>query len=282
MPDQQITSQSVAAYYDRNTRRFLNLFGSGENTAAIHRQIWAPGVQGGREAFETLNRMVVEAAVPATQGAEARVLDLGCGIGGTTTWVASRLGVEAVGVTISARQAALASQRAERLGLGERVRFVQGDFQALPELGAFQTTWAIEAYIHATAPERFFSEAARMLVPGGRLIVADDFLADPPPTGAEAGRWLADFRTGWHVPNLAPAARAVELAAAAGFRLVEDRDLTPYLRTVPGWVVRAGMTVLRLPLRSIFWESLRGSTALQECVRRGWTEYRFLVWEKAG
>lgn len=275
----------MAAYYDRNTRRFLNLFGSGEKTAAIHRQVWLPGVRTGREAFETLNRMVVEAVQPCTQEPAARLLDLGCGIGGTTTWVAGRLGVEVVGVTLSERQADLARlraarNRAARQDQGGSVRFVQGNFQSLPDLGIFNAAWAIEAYIHADRPELFFTEAARVLQPGGRLVVADDFLAVPQPAGSEAARWLAEFQAGWHVPNLETVSRAGALAEEAGFRLVVDTDLTPYLRTVPAWVVRAGMAVLRLPVRSIFWESLRGSTALQECGRRGWTRYHFLVWEK--
>jgi SAM-dependent methyltransferase len=280
MAEEPITPEAVAAYYDRNTRRFLNLLGSGEDTAAIHRQIWTPGVRNGREAFETLNRMVLEAVQPCVQAPGERLLDLGCGIGGTTTWVASRLQVETVGVTLSARQAEQALQRARRLHQEKHVRFVTGDFQNLPKMGEFKAAWAIEAYIHATEPALFFAEAARVLTAGGRLVVADDFLSSPAPTGGEANRWLVDFRAGWHVPNLASVAQTLDLAASAGFRLISDTNLTPYLRTVPGWLVQAGMTVLRLPLRSVFWESLRGSTALQACVRHGWTQYHKLIWEK--
>ncbi|MBL8046714.1 MAG: hypothetical protein JNL09_09245, partial [Anaerolineales bacterium] len=43
-------STEVAAYYDANTRPFLNFFGSGTGVAAIHRQIWGPGVKTEREA----------------------------------------------------------------------------------------------------------------------------------------------------------------------------------------------------------------------------------------
>jgi ubiquinone/menaquinone biosynthesis C-methylase UbiE len=280
MPDPEITPQAVADYYDRNTRRFLNLFGSGEDIAAIHRQVWAPGVRNGREAFETLNQMVLHAVQPVLNQPAARLLDLGCGIGGTTTWIASRLGVETIGITLSAQQAIQAHRRAERLGQAAHTRFLQGDFQHLPEIETCSAAWAIEAYLHATEPERFFREAARVIQPGGRLVIADDFLAAQVSAGSEAARWLADFSSGWHVPNLAPVSQALSMAQQAGFSLLQDTDLSPYLKTVPGWVVRVGMAILRMPVNSVFWQSLRGSTALQECVRRGWTQYHLLIWER--
>ncbi|MCI0520279.1 MAG: methyltransferase domain-containing protein, partial [Chloroflexi bacterium] len=274
-------NERIIDYYNRNTNLFMKLGGSGEEIAAIHRQVWGPGVRTRRESFEYLNRRVAEALAPALHGEdEARLLDLGCGLGGTSTWMARRLGLPVTGVTISGVQARAAERRSRRMGLSHSTRFVEGDFHHLPDLGRFQAAWAIEAFIHSSDPARFFQQAAGALTPGGRLALADDFLASSCPAEGEAAEWLAAFRQGWEAVNLSAVERALDYAAQAGLRLVEGHDLTPYIRTVPAWILRAGFAALRLPLRWAFWESLRGSTALQECQRRGWTGYHLLVWEK--
>jgi len=277
-PAQSADAQTVAAYYNRNTRLFLRLGGSGEAVAAIHRQVWAPGVSSRRGSFEYLNQRVADALRPSP-GQPARLLDLGCGIGGTSTWVASRLGSEVVGVTLSEAQVQQANQRAAALKVAQNCRFVAADFHHLPELSVFDGAWAIESFSHSNDPDRFFQQAAQVLKPGGRLAIADDFLAQNVPPG-QAQRWVETYRSGWKLANLDTTQSAQTRAEKAGLRLVAAENLSPYLRFVPAWLLCPAAGFLSLPIRSLFWESLRGSTALQVCGQRGWTEYHWLVWEK--
>jgi SAM-dependent methyltransferase len=280
------TLSTVAQYYDRNTKSFLR-FGSGESAAAIHRKVWAPGVKTRRQAFEYLHHVTAEALRPALQrqpdGELPRVLDLGCGVGGPATWLAGRLPAAVTGVTISPVQAGLAEERARRLGLADRCRFLLADFLDLPPLGPFSGAYAIEAFVHAADPDRFFAQAASQLAPGGRLVLCDDFLDEAaaalgPQTPAR--RALERFRSGWHVPCLQTGESAIRLAAENGLRLVENRDLTPYLRSFHPWVLWLVVTLTRLPLRGPYWENLSGGSALQMCIRSGWIRYRVLVFEK--
>lgn len=272
---------AVAEYYDRNTAPFLRVGGSGFGVAAIHRQIWAPGVRTEVESFEYLNQLIVDLTGLQNLSALPRVLDLGCGVGGTATWIAQRTSAHVTGITLSAVQAQIATERAARLGLGPRCTFVLGDMLHLPDLGSFDSAYAIESFIHAEDPARFFREAARVLHPGGRLIVCDDFAAQPHPPSEAAARWLATFRAGWQVQNLDTVAAAHVQAAAAGFRRLEERDLTPHIRILHPWLTSIGHGLLRLPvLRGVYWASLRGSTALQRCLHEGWTRYHALLWEK--
>jgi len=275
---------AIAEYYDKNTRLFLDLGGSGD-TAAIHRAIWAPGVTNKSQAFNFLNICVARALEPCLSAKErhaTQVLDLGCGVGGTSTWLANALDVSVTGVTISSAQQALATERAARLGLSAQVRFVQGDFAEMPDLPAVDAALAIESFVHASTAAAFFKMAAQFVKPGGRLVICDDFLS--PVINAhesnQASFWVKRFQRGWHLNNLITAEQAVETAAHHGFELLESSDLSNYTRSFHPLLLLMVSQVTRLPLAWPYWNNLAGGTALQICLRKSWTQYRVLVWQR--
>lgn len=269
---------SVARYYDQNTRRFLNWGGSGQSTA-IHRKIWAPGVCNSLDAFEYLNRLVAEWVGPILPR-NGRVLDLGCGVGGTSIWLARELKVQAVGVTISAVQASLARKRANELGLDANCQFFQADFLDLPALPPVQAAFAIESFAHAADAEQFFAQVAALLPAGGRLVICDDFLAADTISDPAAKKWIEKFQHGWRLGNLMSVRKTDEIARYTGFRPVATLDLTPYTRTFVKPILTLLSTLTRLPLPSEYWANLTGGTALQVCLRNGWTQYWALAWER--
>lgn len=275
------TVDPVAAYYDSNTRRFLRFGGSGA-AAAIHRQIWAPGVEDAAGAFLYLNRWVAGAVQPALLLHQPpSLLDLGCGVGGTATWLAEQLGAPVVGVTNSAVQRDVAVERARRLGVEDRCQFLLADFMALPAVGPLNAAYAIESFVHAPDAQRFFSQVSRQLLPGGRLLICDDFLAgEDGMLPGEAAHWLARFQRDWQINTLLTLAAAQEMAARAGLRLVDAADLSAYLRSFHPLVLRAIAWLTQLPLRSAYWQNLSGGAALQVCVLRGWTNYLAMIFEK--
>ena len=272
------TGGDVAAYYDRNTRRFLR-YGGSRDAAAIHRRIWAPGVDSEQQAFLYLNQLAAQEIAPALPPSGGRALDLGCGVGGTTTWLAEALKIEMVGVTNSAVQQQLAQERACALGLDQRCRFILADYLDLPPLGTFQAACAIESFIHAADAGRFFAQTAAQLQSGGRLVICDDFLAPGPPP-AEAQPWLERFRSGWHAHSLLTTAQAAALAEPAGLRLENAQDLSAWVRPSRPWALPALGLITRLPLRHPYWDNLAGGTALQICLGRGWTRYQAITWIK--
>jgi cyclopropane fatty-acyl-phospholipid synthase-like methyltransferase len=276
-------AEQVASYYDANTRRFLRFGGSGA-TAAIHRQIWAPGVETVEQAFVYLNQMVADAVQPVLPLlASPRLLDLGCGVGGTATWLAERLGVTVVGVTNSAVQQVHAEERARRLGLGlaDRCQFLLADFMSLPPVGPLNAAYAIESFVHAPDALRFFSQINSQLISGGRLVICDDFLAEPRATpDGEAERWLARFQRDWQINTLLSLNVVREMAQRLGFRLLQATDLSAYLRSLHPLVLRLIARLTQMPLRSAYWRNLSGGAALQMCVSRGWTRYLILIFEK--
>lgn len=284
----------IRSYYDKNTRLFLWLGGS-RKTHTIHRAIWSEGTQSRSEALNTTNRMVLEEAACLLQIDSVdplRVIDLGCGVGGSLFYLAETLKkrLSAVGVTLSPKQVRIASEAASQMGFSEQCHFLEADYLALPEMPPAALAFAIESFVLGPDPARFFESAGKILRLGGRLIICDDFLSPGADTGklpSAAAAKVAQFQKGWHAPSLVTPRQAVQFANAAGFTLLTDRDLTPQIRPngLRDQFVRLALGIGRiLPVRKLFgdlyWDSLEGGDALQLCIKNGWTEYHWLVFEK--
>jgi len=215
-----------------------------------------------------------------------RLLDLGCGVGASLCRMARRANVAGVGITISELQAGLARERSDALGLAERVRFVAGDFSELPaDVGPVDVAFCIEAFVHAPNVERFFGECARVLRPGGLLVVCDDFLGARAAREAHAAtRWLDRFRRGWVVSTLLGVDEATRLAENVGFSHAETLDLTEWLELgrPRDLAIAALMRSFGwLPLRGQYWSMLLGGHALQVCLQKRWIEHRLVVWRRS-
>jgi cyclopropane fatty-acyl-phospholipid synthase-like methyltransferase len=278
------SASRVRSYYEKNTRLFLAL-GVGRRTLAIRRAVWAEGVRTLAQAVDYVNGLIAaEARKSAAPAEAARILDIGCGVGGSLFSLAAALGpsFHGVGVTLSPLQAHIARVQAGRRKLSDVCTFVDGDFSSLPGMGPFSLAFAIESYVHFQSPDSFFAAAARSLAHGGRLIVVDDFLAREHYAPRERSLVRA-FEEGWILSSLGPSVSAARAAARHGFRLSENSDLSPHLLPAPSHSLLGRWTVQlmrALPVPSFYWKSTIGSLALSLCQREGLTEYRYLVFEK--
>ena len=279
----------VQAYYEANTRRFL-LLGQGGRAGAVHRAVWVEDAATRDEALHAVENLVLE-QVKTTDA--RRVLDLGCGVGGSLLFLAPRAPQALFGgLTVSATQASRAASLLERAGLDERCRVVEGNYlddAPYEQLGSWwaersgsaelDLAFAIESFVHAVDPARLLAQVAGRLRPGGRLLLCDDFALASPRTPVERRR-LDEFRCGWRAPSLLRRTEVERLASAAGMRLLECRDLTPHLELgrprdrLVRVLAAAGRVV---GPRSPFWGSLIGGDALQRCLASGLVRYLFMV-----
>lgn len=100
----------------------------------------------------------------------ARVLDVGCGIGGSALWLARNLNCSVLGLNISPVQVAMAVEKARDEGLDGRAEFRVFDANDLGSLGeSFDAVWVIECSEHLMHKERFISDCSAVLQRGGRL-----------------------------------------------------------------------------------------------------------------
>jgi SAM-dependent methyltransferase len=276
------TPAQIRHYYDRNTATFL-LTGQGGALGAIHRAVWGPGVTKRAAAFHYVDDRIaewIEQQLPSTTA--PHVVDLGCGVGASICYLASRLAIRGTGVTISPVQQRIAQERIAGAGLSDRVHCVEGDYCALPEaVPRADVAYAIESFVHGPSPERFFAEAARLIRPGGLLIVCDDVRREVDEPAAT--RAVRQFARGWHINSLLTAAELQALASAAGFAHESTTDLTPMLELRRPRDRAIGVLtslVSWMPVLSTRLAPLVGGHALQTCLARGWIGYDLAVFRR--
>jgi SAM-dependent methyltransferase len=270
----------VRHYYDQNTLRFAQHDSGGSD--AVHRAVWGPGVETAEESFQYINRLLADHLrdLPC-----ARLLDMGCGIGGSLFHLCGDGSRTGTGVTLSKVQIRLAQERAQELGLEQSCQFMEANYLELPKIEPVGAAFAVESFVHGPDPQAFFHSASGQLIDGGRLIICDDFLTD---LGARTQdrkhrQHLADFRRGWHVGCLITTQQAREMAMKAGLQPIESLDLTGYLKLRQGWdqLISLGVACLRvLPLSSPWWHSWLGGNGIQMCLAEKLVEFRFQIFAK--
>ncbi len=100
------------------------------------------------------------------------ILDVGCGIGGSSVYLAEKFHARATGITLSPMQVKRATERAHSFGLTARTSFQVADAQAMPFAdNSFDLVWSLESGEHMPDKTKFIQECYRVLKPGGTLIM---------------------------------------------------------------------------------------------------------------
>ncbi|BCG62588.1 MAG: tocopherol O-methyltransferase [Methyloprofundus sp.] len=196
---------------------------SGRNDLALHYGYWDEQTKSHSQSLLNKNQKLYDAAKIQP---DDYVLDAGCGIGGSSIWMAKNHGNNLKAITISAKQAFHAGQHAKRHGVGEHIDFEVSDFCNTPYADeTFDIVWGLESVCHALDKGDFIREAFRILRKGGRLVVCDGFLTKREIEDAD---WPAvvDCLNGWAVPNLCLRAEFAKLLTDNQFNNVEYQDIT--------------------------------------------------------
>lgn len=101
------------------------------------------------------------------------IVDVGCGIGGSSLELAQRFGATVQGITLSPVQATRARERAKAAGLEAMVEFQVADALDMPFAdNSFDLVWSLESGEHFPDKRRFLAESYRVLKPGGTFLMA--------------------------------------------------------------------------------------------------------------
>jgi ubiquinone/menaquinone biosynthesis C-methylase UbiE len=147
-----------------------------------------------------------------------RLLDLGCGIGGPSRFLADRFGCSVLGVDVLPLRVEIAQALAELTKTDARVSYRVADATELDLADAsFDQVWMLDVGIHVRDKRRLFTEIARVLRPEGLMVMHEQ--TGPLPAAMQPVMRAAPYIA----PSLPQLVRHVE---DAGLRMLTWRDTT--------------------------------------------------------
>jgi len=283
-PARSSAAADIVAYYDECEVDY-RLVWDLDVSLAFHYGHWDETTRTLRQALRRQNALLAETARIT---AADRVLDAGCGVGGSAVFLAGGTGCRVTGVTLSTRQAAAARRHAAERGLERLTDFAVMDYcETGFDDASFDVVWALESVCYAEDKHAFVHEAHRVLRRGGRLVLADGFAARERYDGTDRATmigWLAN----WAVRSLDTVERFEGHLAAEGFRVRAVRDVTRHILPSSARLYRRslyGLPLGRLAeylgLRSrIQTGNIRGCRHQYAAFRKGLGRYALLLAEK--
>ena len=155
----------IVEHYDVVSPYYYSLWGE-----HLHHGYWIRGDESKEMAQLQLTEHLAELANVST-GAES--LDIGCGFGGSSLFLARKYNARVTGITISPVQV----EMAQRAAAAEQVdaQFLLMDAEKLTFAKQFELLWSVESISHYHDRRRFFLNAVRFLKPGGTFALTDWF-----------------------------------------------------------------------------------------------------------
>jgi tocopherol O-methyltransferase len=154
----------IIDHYDRLSPFYQSLWGE------LHHGYWIRGDESKEEAQLQLIEYLAKVA-QIKPGAE--ILDIGCGMGGSSLYLAKTYRANVTGITISPIQVDMATKAAARENVD--TRFLQMDAEAMEFEKRFDVLWSVESISHYQRCEDFFASAVKLLKPGGVFAITDWF-----------------------------------------------------------------------------------------------------------
>jgi len=173
-----------------------------------------------------------ELGVQAGLESSSRVLDLGCGLGGSARCLAWLFGCHVLGLDISAERIAQARELTELLGLQSRVTFECADLMtASLHSTHFDVLWGQSAWVHLEDKLGFLRRWAPALDRKGCVAFEDVFLIRLPATNAEENL-VAELENHWksYLVGLDGPAGWSRILADCGFAASLSQDCSEQLR----------------------------------------------------
>lgn len=265
--------QRVSEFWDKLSPHFRDLWGE-----HLHDGFYETGAESKEAAQEKLVAYLADfAGLPR----DARGLDIGCGMGATSVWLAKHLGAHMTGLTLSATQVRIARELAAREGVS--AEFLHQDADRFETAAPFDFAWMVGVLGHFEDQRGFLARSGRLVRSGGRFVLAD-WVAAPELSAADRKRWVDPVLEGMLMPDIASLEDYAGWMSASGYHVLETRDLTR--ETAKTW--DEGVSILKGPeLLRMAWDVGREAVSLIAAVQgmktamaRGLIRYGVLTAER--
>lgn len=179
-----------------------------------------------------------------------RILDAGCGVGGSARHLAGLFDASVLGFTLSPVQAEKAAYFNRKSGLQDKVAVKAQDIMTLTaDYGQFDLVWSLESAEHMENKQRLLEIFHDVLKPGGKFLMATWCRREVPPILENREQKLMDNISGiYHLPPLVSIGEISQMARQAGFGQIKTADWSDPV--APFW---------KAVIRSAFrWQSIAG------------------------
>jgi ubiquinone/menaquinone biosynthesis C-methylase UbiE len=215
-------NEEVANYYRSTWLDYFLLWTNSDNLA-LHFGYRENGASSHSRSLFNANEVLAD-TISIRPG--EHILDAGCGLGGSSFWLATHRRAAVTGIALGPDQILFSSQEAEHRRLTRLTSFVVADFEQLPfSKETFDAVWAQESLCHAADKASFFNEAFRVLRSGGRIVISDFFLRSQSVNFSDE-TILREWLEAWRIPFLWTAAEHSNAAKSAGFSKLLIRDVS--------------------------------------------------------
>ncbi|MBD3883064.1 methyltransferase domain-containing protein [Phormidium tenue FACHB-886] len=158
--------QQIQQFYDASSGLWEQVWGE-----HMHHGYYGAAGEVPKERRQAQIDLIEELLKWADVQAADRILDVGCGIGGSSLYLAEKFNAAVTGITLSPVQADRAIARAEAAGLSDRATFQVADALQMPFADrSFDLVWSLESGEHMPDKQKFLQECYRVLKPGGTFI----------------------------------------------------------------------------------------------------------------
>ena len=189
----QVQKSVIRTHYDLSTLFYRLMWGN-----HIHHGLWSADESPREAQVQLTERMAELAGITGGQ----RVIDVGCGMGGSSIWLAKNRGCNVTGVTISSVQRTWAKTSAAWSRAKPRPIFLRADAEEVQfDPGSVDAVWSIECTEHLFDKPAFFKKAATWLKPGGRVAICA-WLSGDDEQAAETQRLVYEVCEGFFCPSL--------------------------------------------------------------------------------
>ena len=124
--------------------------------------------------YDFVDEMMKLGGIDQDVGKDVKVLDVGCGVGGTSRYLAKNLGpkAEVTGITLSPNQVARAQELAVEQDVPNAKFTVMNALEMDFPDNSFDVVWACESGEHMPDKKKYIEEMMRVLKPGGKFVMA--------------------------------------------------------------------------------------------------------------